>query len=57
LDETHELRITLQETMNFLGAIACGLEEALGEPANTVSHLAGEKLGRQFAEGHQCEDV
>jgi predicted hydrocarbon binding protein len=57
VEQTHELRPMLQETMNFLGAIACGLEEALGEPANTVSHLAGEKLGCQFSQGHHCDDV
>jgi predicted hydrocarbon binding protein len=57
VDQTGEIRPMLQETMNFLGAIACGLEEAVGEPANTVSHLAGEKLGRQFSEGHHCDDV
>lgn len=57
MEDTQELRSILQESMNFLGAIACGLEEALGEPANTVSHLAGEKLGRQFAEGHCSDDL
>jgi predicted hydrocarbon binding protein len=57
MDETRELRCTLQESMSFLGAIACGLEEALGDPANTVSHLAGEKLGHQFSDGHYNEDL
>ena len=57
MDETKSSRQMLQETMNFLSAIACGLEDALGEPANTVSHLAGEKLGRNFSEGHHCDDV
>jgi predicted hydrocarbon binding protein len=57
MDEIYDIRSKLQESMNFLGAVACGLEEALGEPANTVSHLAGEKLGRQFSEGHRCNDV
>jgi predicted hydrocarbon binding protein len=57
VEDKQELRIMLQETMSFLGAIACGLEEALGEPANTVTHLAGEKLGRQFSEGYSRDDI
>jgi predicted hydrocarbon binding protein len=57
MEDIRETRAMLQETMNFLGAIACGLEEALGEPANTVSHLAGEKLGHRFSEGHHNDDV
>ncbi|MFZ5432477.1 MAG: hypothetical protein ACOZB3_01765 [Calditrichota bacterium] len=57
MDDQQELRSILQESMCFLSAIACGLEEALGDPANTVSHLAGEKLGRQFAAGHCNDDL
>jgi predicted hydrocarbon binding protein len=57
MDKTHELRTILQESMNLLAATACGLEDALGQPANTVSLLAGEKLGRQFAKGKSSDDV
>lgn len=42
-------RLNLQEAMNFLGAIASGLEEAVGEPANSISYVAGEKLGIRFS--------
>ena len=36
-------RFALQETMVFLGAIASGMEEAIGESANSISYLAGKK--------------
>jgi hypothetical protein len=57
MDETHELRAILQESMSLLAATACGLEDALGQPANTVSLLAGEKLGRQFSKGKCNDDI
>ena len=38
-------RAALQESMTFLGAIAGGLEQALGESANDISYLAGKRLG------------
>jgi predicted hydrocarbon binding protein len=40
----------LQEAMNFLGAIASGIEAAVGDPANSISYVAGEKLGMRFSE-------
>ncbi len=43
-------RATLQQSMAFLGAIASGIEEAVGEPANSISYLAGKNLGHRFAE-------
>lgn len=48
--ELIEQREQLQETMNFLGAIANGIEEAIGESANSISYLAGKRLGMQFSE-------
>lgn len=42
-------RAVLQETMNFLGAMASGLEEAIGEPAKTITYLAGKNLGRRLS--------
>ena len=42
-------RSILQEAMNFLGAIASGIEEAVGDPANSISYVAGEKLGMRFS--------
>jgi len=43
-------RLMLQEAMNFLGAIASGIEAAVGDPANSISYVAGEKLGMRFSE-------
>lgn len=51
-------RAQLQETMTFLGAIACGIEEAIGESANSISYLAGKKLGLQFsANAPRTDDI
>jgi predicted hydrocarbon binding protein len=57
VQDDQDLRYSLQEAMSFLAAIASGLEEALGEPANTVSNIAGKKLGSQFAAGHTNDDL
>ncbi len=51
MSETDSLRSDLLEAMNFLGAMAAGLEEALGDPSKSISYLAGEKLGLQFSSG------
>lgn len=40
-----DLRLALQEAMVFLGAIASGMEEAVGESASNISYLAGKNLG------------
>lgn len=45
------LRNTLQEAMTFLGAIASGIEEAVGETAKSITYVAGKDLGRRFSEG------
>lgn len=42
-------RLALQETMVFLGAIASGMEEAIGESANSISYLAGKNLGKNLS--------
>ena len=44
-------RAALQESMTFLGAIAGGLEQALGESANDISYLAGKRLGMKLSTG------
>lgn len=46
-----EQRLALQEAMVFLGAVASGLEEAIGESANGISYLAGVNLGKRLSEG------
>jgi predicted hydrocarbon binding protein len=49
VENVQSQRLVLQETMNFLGAITSGIEEAVGNPANSISYVAGEKLGRRFS--------
>jgi len=44
-------RLALQETMVFLGAIASGMEDAIGESANSISYLAGKNLGKNLSIG------
>jgi hypothetical protein len=44
-----ETRASLQEAMNFLGALASGIEQAIGESANSITYLAGKRLGMQFS--------
>lgn len=42
-------RAALQESMTFLGAIASGMEQALGGSANDIAHLAGKRLGMRLS--------
>lgn len=42
-------RQALQEAMVFLGAIASGMEAAVGESAGNISYLAGKNLGRTLS--------
>jgi predicted hydrocarbon binding protein len=37
--------------MVFLGAIASGTEQAIGESASSISYLAGVNLGKKLSEG------
>lgn len=48
-EEFPDPRLALQETMVFLGAIANGMEEAIGESANSISYLAGKNLGKNLS--------
>lgn len=47
----NEQRLALQEAMVFLGGMAGGLEQAIGESANGISYLAGVNLGKKLSEG------
>jgi predicted hydrocarbon binding protein len=49
--ETGNQRVALQDAMVFLGAIASGTEQAIGESARSISYLAGVNLGRKLSEG------
>ena len=46
-----EKRAKLQQAMIFLGAIASGMEQAVGESANSISYLAGKNLGKKLSDG------
>lgn len=49
--ETSKQRLALQDAMVFLGAIASGTEQAIGESANSISYLAGVNLGKKLSAG------
>ena len=49
--ETSNQRLALQDAMVFLGAIASGTEQAIGESANSISYLAGVNLGKKLSAG------
>jgi len=49
--ETNNQRLALQDAMVFLGAIASGTEQAIGESANNIAYLAGVNLGKKMSEG------
>ncbi len=49
--ETDQQRLALQDAMVFLGAIASGTEQAIGESANSISYLAGVNLGKKLSAG------
>ncbi len=44
-------RLALQDAMVFLGAIASGTEQAIGESAGNISYLAGVNLGKKLSQG------
>ena len=47
--DVSESRAALQSTMIFLGAVASGIELAIGESATSISYLAGQQLGVQLS--------
>lgn len=51
MNELEQKRITLQETMNFLGAMTSGVEQLVGEASKGMAFVAGKNLGKRFAEG------
>lgn len=56
--ETRQQRLALQDAMVFLGAIASGTEQAIGESANSISYLAGVNLGKKMSDGvPQTSDI
>lgn len=55
MDTTNQ-RLALQDAMVFLGAIAAGTEQAIGESANSISYLAGVNLGKKLSAGVEHTD-
>ena len=49
MDEMTTMRKSLQESMNFLGALATGIEDAIGRPANSMAYVAGKRLGKKLS--------
>lgn len=49
--DTTTQRLALQDAMVFLGAIASGTEQAIGESATRISYLAGVNLGKKLSAG------
>ncbi len=43
-------RECLQQAMNIAPAISCGIEELLGRSANSMTFMAGRKLGKRLSE-------
>ncbi len=56
MNDITEARASLQEAMNFLGALASGIEQAIGQSATSISFLAGKRLGMQFSTGAPTTD-
>ena len=51
MNEIAQRRATIQDTMNFLGALASGVEELVGRPSAAMAYVAGKKLGKKFSAG------
>jgi predicted hydrocarbon binding protein len=44
--------------MNFLGALATGIEDAIGRPANSMAYVAGKRLGKKLSRNaEKTEDI
>ncbi len=58
MDELTTMRKSLQESMNFLGALATGIEDAIGRPANSMAYVAGKRLGKKLSRNApKTEDI
>jgi predicted hydrocarbon binding protein len=49
LNELEQSRVTLQETMSFLAAMASGVEQLVGPASKAMAFIAGKNLGKKFA--------
>ncbi len=50
-DTLEAARLTLQHAMSFLGALASGIEDAVGDEAMSVTCVAGKDLGKRLSAG------
>ena len=51
-------RQVVQQSMNFMGALANGIEDAIGRPANSMAYVAGKKLGKSFSvDASKTDDI
>ena len=58
MEEIITQRRSLQENMNFLGALATGIEDAIGRPANSMAYVAGKRLGKKLSRNaEKTEDI
>ncbi len=58
MDELQNKRRTLQQTMNYTAGLANGIEQLVGRSANSMTYVAGRKLGRSFAaEAKPVDDI
>ncbi len=58
MDELTNTRNSLQQSMNFLGALATGIEDVIGRPANSMAYVAGKRLGKKLSrEAAKTSDV
>ena len=56
IDPLSQKRGEIQEAMNFLAALASGMEQVVGRGAGGMSFAAGRKLGKQFSEKARKSD-
>ncbi len=49
MSDLQQDRDTLQAVMNFIGALASGIEESIGNPSKAMAYCAGKSLGKRFS--------
>jgi predicted hydrocarbon binding protein len=58
VNDSAKQRLSLQQAMNFAPALSCGIEELMGRSANSMTFVAGRKLGKQLtADAKHTDDI
>lgn len=58
MSELTKRRVVVQQSMNLMGALASGIEDSIGRPANSMTYVAGKKLGKKFSkQGVKTDDI